>query len=371
MLIMFRELAIRLNNWASEMIMKFGLALPYKKRMAMYRMLEKMTGEPANLQINEAIQELQNLENNKDMKTPLWFVYEFIMDSMRGAHHGFAGALSKFIPQQDTMIIAASEQDDITLGFSTVLENNRKTEAMKKAFKKALVYPAFLFTVLLGVIYYFSIQLIPVMAENIPSGANISVTSQFLIMMASTFYYWFSALIVFILLFSVALYWSLPNFSSKNRKYLENFPPFNMYRLMVGCGFMFALNSLSKAGYIQIDALEQMVGLSKPYLRHRIEILMDLMADGRDLGEALIYSKLDFPDKQMVRELAIQVKYSENDALEILSNTLAEDGLETIKVQATVLNTVVTMTVFTIIGFLYFSIFGLGMELGNVQPGIS
>jgi hypothetical protein len=29
--------------------------MSYKKRMAMYRMLEKMTGEPAVLQINEAI----------------------------------------------------------------------------------------------------------------------------------------------------------------------------------------------------------------------------------------------------------------------------------------------------------------------------
>lgn len=363
-----KNLITFINNKSAEFSKLLGLALPYKKRMAMYRMLEKMTGEPANLQINEAILELQNLESNKDNHTSLWYVYDDIIDNMRSSEHGFAGALSKFIPQQDTMIIAASEQDDITLGFSTVIENNKKTEAMKKAFIKALAYPMFLLMVLLGVIYYFSIQLIPVMAENIPNGANISASSSFLITMANTFYYWFSGLIIFMLVGGALIYWALPNFSAKYRKYLENIPPFNMYRLMVGCGFMFALNSLSRAGYIQIDALEQMVSLSKPYLRHRIEILMDLMADGRDLGEALIFSKLDFPDKQMVRELAIQVKYSENDALEILSNTLAEDGLETIKAQATILNTFVTMTVFSIIGFLYFAIFGLGMELGNVQP---
>lgn len=363
-----KNLIAFINNKLSEFSKILGLALPYKKRMAMYRMLEKMTGEPANLQINEAIFELQNLESNKDNHTSLWYVYDDIIDNMRSSEHGFAGALSAFVPQQDTMIIAASEQDDITLGFSTVIENNRKTEAMKKAFIKALAYPVFLLLVLLGVIYYFSIQLIPVMAENIPNGANISASSSFLITMAHTFYYWFSTLIALLIITCSGIYWALPNFSSKYRKYLENIPPFNMYRLMVGCGFMFALNSLSRAGYIQIDALEQMVTLSKPYLRHRIEILMDLMADGRDLGEALIFSKLDFPDKQMVRELAIQVKYSENDALEILSNTLAEDGLETIKVQATILNTFVTMTVFGVIGFLYFAIFGLGMELGNIQP---
>lgn len=356
---------IVINNKFSELLKTLGLALPYKKRMAMYRMLEKMTGEPANLQINEAVYELQSLEQQQESRTSLWYVYDDIIDNMRSSEHGFAGALAKFIPQQDTMIIAASEQDDITLGFTTVIENNKKTQEMKKAFIKALAYPSFLLVVLLGVIYYFSIELIPVMAENIPDGANISALSSFLITMANTFYYWFSVLILFIFFTGGLTWWSLPNFSSRYRKYLENIPPFNMYRLMVGCGFMFALNSLSRAGYIQIDALEQMVTLSRPYLRQRIEILMDLMADGRDLGEALIYSKLDFPDKQMVRELAIQVKYSENDALEILSNTLAEDGLATIRAQASILNTLVTMLVFSIIGFLYFAIFGLGMELGN------
>lgn len=360
-----KQLITLINNKFSELLKALGLALPYKKRMAMYRMLEKMTGEPANLQINEAVYELQSLEQQQENRTALWYVYDDIIDNMRSSEHGFAGALAKFIPQQDTMIIAASEQDDITLGFITVIENNKKTTEMKKAFVKALAYPAFLLVILLGVIYYFSIELIPVMAENIPGGANISGTSSFLIAMANTFYYWFSALILLLFFMNGLIWWALPNFSSKYRKYLENIPPFNMYRLMVGCGFMFALNSLSRAGYIQIDALEQMVTLSRPYLRHRIEILMDLMADGRDLGEALIYSKLDFPDKQMVRELAIQVKYSENDALEILSNTLAEDGLATIKAQASILNTFVTMVVFSIIGFLYFAIFGLGMELGN------
>lgn len=360
-----KELVQLILNKYSLLIKNMGLALPYKKRMAVYRMLEKMTGEPASLQINEALIELQTLEVIQGFHTSLWYVYEDVLDNMRSSEHGFAGAIAKFIPERDTMIIAASEQDDITQGFSTVLENNRKTEAMKKAFTKALAYPLFLLNLLLGVIYYFSIKLIPVMAENIPAGANISPTSSFLIFLSNNFYYWFSALIILLVGFSIVIYWALPNFVATARKHLENIPPFNMYRLMVGCGFLFALNSLSRAGYIQIDALEQMLPLSKPYLRHRIEILMDLMADGHDLGEALIQSKLEFPDKQMVRELAIQVKYSETDSLEILSNTLAEDGLEAIKAQATILNTMVTMFVFGVIGFLYFAIFGLGMELGR------
>jgi len=142
-----------------------------------------------------------------------------------------------------------------------------------------------------------------------------------------------------------------------------------MYRIMVGCGFLFALNSLSKAGFMQIDALEQMVKLAKPYLRYRIEVIMDLMADGMDIGQALIHSKLDFPDKQMVRELAIQTKYSEDDSLEVLSNNLAEDGLEAIKRQAQLLKFIITLVVFGTIGFLYFAVYQFGLDIGNVKAG--
>ncbi len=360
-----------INNTMAELNKSLGFALPYKKRMAMYRMLEKMTGEPASLQINDAVIELRGLEDDKGSRSPLWYIYDDVIEDMRSSDAGFAGAMAKFVPQQDTMIIHASEQDDITLGFRTVIENNKKTHAMKQEFMKALLYPSFLIVAVLGLFYYFSLYVIPVMAENIPKGSNISASSAFLIAMANSFYWWFSILMVTLVVMVISINWALPNLATKHRKYFEDIPPFNMYRLMIGCGFMFALNSLSRAGYIQIDALEQMLGLSKPYLRHRVEVLMDLMSDGKDLGEALIHSGLDFPDKQMVRELAIQVKYSEEDALEILSNTLAEDGLETIRAQAKVINIAITLFVFSCIGFLYLSIFGLGMELGNVQTAVS
>lgn len=342
-------------------------AMSYKKRMAMYRMLEKMTGEPAVLQINEAIDELKALEVNKDLRSRMWYVYDDIMEQMRSSDADFANALSKYVPQQDTMIIAASEQDDITLGFMTVIDNNKKTSEMKKAFTNALSYPLLMVCVLLVLLYYFSVKVIPAFVENIPDGVVLSSSSVILKIMADGFNWWFSILIITIFVVAGLIVWALPNFINKSRKYLENIPPFNMYRIMVGCGFLFALNSLGRAGFMQIDALEQMSKLAKPYLRYRIDMIMELMADGMDIGQALIESKLDFPDKQMVRELAIQTKYSDDDSLEVLSNTLADDGLVAIKSQAQALKFLITMIVFSTIGFLYFAVYQFGMDLSNVK----
>lgn len=339
----------------------------YKQRMMMYRMLEKMTGEPATLQINEAIEELKAMEVNKDLKSRLWYVYDDVMEQMRNSDADFAKAISKYIPQQDTMIISASEQDDITIGFATVIENNIKISMMKKAFYSALAYPVMMLGILMLLLYYFSVKVIPAFVDNMPNGVILSSSSELLVKLTHYFNWWFFGLVIFLAVLIGWLTWALPNMISKHRSHLEELPPFNMYRIMIGCGFLFALNSLGKAGFMQIASLEQMLSLARPYLRYRIEVIMDLMADGNDIGQALIISKLNFPDKQMVRELAIQVKYSSDDSLEVLSNTLAADGLEAIKNQAQGLRFIVTMIVFGTIGFLYFSVYQFGIDLSNVK----
>ena len=359
------QIFINLHNRCAQLTKH--TAMTFKRRMALYRMLEKMTGEPATLQINEAIVELQALEIEKDRKTRMWYVYADITNQMRSTDADFARALSKYVPQQDTMIIAASEQDDITLGFTTAIENNLKTSQMKKAFTEALGYPLLMIIVLFAVLYYFSIKIIPAFTESIPEGVVLSSSSQFLVLMSNTFNIWFSCIVISLMILSGFIIWALPNFTNKYRKYFEEIAPFNMYRIMIGCGFLFALNSLSRAGFMQIDALEQMLKLSRPYLKYRIQVVMELMADGMDIGQALIACRLNFPDKQMVRELAIQTKYSEDDSLGVLVHTLAEDGLQTISRQAQSLKFAVTLVVFGTIGFLYFAVYQFGLDLGNVR----
>ena len=356
---------VELHNSLTNITKK--TAMNYKQRLKIYRMLEKMTGEPANLQINEAIDELRSIEMNHALKSRLWYVYDEIMEQMRNTDANFAKALSKYIPQQDTMIIASSEQDDITLGFTTVIQNNRQTSQMNKAFSQALGYPLLMIVVLLILLFYFSTKIIPIFVDSVTLGMELSASSIFLMKMASSFIWWFSGVLIIIIALLFFLIWALPNWTDLSRKYVEDFPPFNMYRTVVGCGFLFALNSLGKSGYMQYDALEQMVKLAKPYLRYRIEVIMELMADGLDIGQALIQSKLNFPDKQMVRELAIWVKYSDDDSLEMLSKNLAEDGLESMKMQAQSLKYIIMIFVFGVIGFLYYAVYQFGLDLATAK----
>lgn len=342
-------------------------AFNYYKRMAFYRKLERMTGEPAAVPINDALFELQAFEEIKGKRTSMWYLLDDVMLQLRSSKDSFTTCLSKYIPENDVMVLSAAERDDITLGFKALIDSNKKSRVMKQAFINAISYPLFLVMLILLVITGFSIWIIPKYAEMIPPNATLSTPSQVLLAISKYLPIWLPLIVVSVLSLVVFIIWALPNLN-KFRVNLENLPPFNMYRIMTGGAFIFALNSLSKAGYAPQEALNEMRDAVKPYLRHRIDIYLNLMADGKDLGEVLYESQLNFPDEEMVKELSIQTKYSDEDnSLEVLSKVLHEDGLEVIKKQAKSVNTIITLSVMTIIAMLYIGVLLLGQDVGSIS----
>lgn len=359
-----------LHNFLAKRFAK--TALTFNRRQIIYRMLEKMTGEGTGIPIYEAIGELKIFEKKNNFKSRLWYFYDDLLIKMRSTSATFSTAIANYIPEHDVVILKSAELDDISYGFSILLEVNKNSKNMRKAFVNNLSYPIFLIFLLSLVLYFFSKKIIPEYSGIIPFDANISSYSKFLLKSSKNFDIWMPIFIVVIgsLLFFVS--WALPNFINKNRKYLESLPPFNMYRIMIGCGFLFALNSLTKVGFQQLEALIQMSEVAKPYLKYRIEVIIGYMAEGNDIGNALIKSGLNFPDENMMKELSIHSKYSQQDnSLEVLSKSLAEDGLEVIQLQAKILNYVITTVIFGIIGFLYLGIYNLGQDLSNINSTVN
>lgn len=359
-----------LHNFFAKIFVKS--ALTFNKRQIIYRMLEKMTGENTGIPIYEAIEELKVFEKSGNLKTRLWYFYDDLLIKMRSTSDNFSTAIASYIPEHDVIILKSAELDDISYGFSILLEVNKNNKNMRKAFVSNLSYPIFLIFLLAIVLFFFSKKIIPEYSGIIPYNANISSYSSFLIVASNSFNIWMPIFIVVIIALLLFVIWALPNFINKSRKYLEGLPPFNMYRIMIGCGFLFALNSLTKVGFQQLEALVQMSEVAKPYLKYRIEVIINYMAEGNDIGNALLKSGLNFPDENMMKELSIHSKYSQQDnSLEVLSKSLAEDGLEIIQLQAKLLNYAITTIVFGIIGFLYLGIYTLGQDLGNINSTLN
>jgi type II secretory pathway component PulF len=352
------------NQW---LLLLKNIPINANIRLRIYRMLVKMTDEPASLPIYDAITELRNNEIMHGYKSRLWYIYTAILDRMHNYGDSFATALIHYVPAQDVLILVSSEQHDITQGLKILIDNYTKIGKLRQEFLQALSYPIAMSLLLLLVVGYISIKIIPQFTQNIQPNSILSASSIILVDISKNFYLYLISIIIIVLIIIILILWALPNFNNYFRKYLEHIFPFNIYRIVTGCGFLFALNAMSKAGYIQYEALEQMLLLAKPYLKYRIQKIMHYMINGADIGQALITSNLNFPDKSILRELAIYLRYSHDDELDGLAQLLLDESLLKIKVHSYVLRVMITGCVFMVIAFFYFAIYQFATDLANIE----
>lgn len=336
-----------------------------KQRLKFYYMIEKLSADDVELSFYVILVELQQaeLENNRNRKTLLYYVYEDFIGWARSGKT-IAECLQDYVPETDVMMITAFEEHDIAQGFRDLIAYNEALLGMKKEFVAAIAYPAFLVVILIAIMAYFSISLIPTLTQNMPESIQLSGVSQVLVLLSKNFFIWFPAICFFILFIIGFLLWALPNFNSALRVKLEGIPPFNMYRINIGCGFLQSLSMLTKSGMQQAEAIETMAKLAAPYLAYRLGVIYSKVRDGRSLGEALVLSKLNFPDKKMVSDLSILSKHGVlENSLDKLADTMTRDGINTIKQQAVTLKTIAIACVAATILFMFAGVYSISQDM--------
>ena len=326
-----------LINSINSTNMSKKMAYSDKVRLSTYHQIAKLTNN--GISFAGAILELRNHEIHggniqSGIKTPMYYVYD---DVLRRQQSGLtiAKAFTGYATETDRMMISAFENEDIAKGFDNLVEYNQSIKAMNKAFKGALAYPIFLLVMFIGVLSYFCIKLIPQLTMSLSSDTPLSGPSDIMITLSHTYWVWFPIFMGILIVLFMFLIWALPNLNNKLRIALENIPPFSMYRITMGCSFLSALSSLTKSGIQQADAILQMERDAKPYLKYRLQILFKKITEGQTLGEALITSKLNFPDKAMIKPIAILAKHGIfEDSMDKMTQDLNEEGLEIIQKQA-------------------------------------
>lgn len=355
-----------LKFWKQILMILKIMTFNYRRKMAFFDKVYRLCSNEVNLQFIQVVEALreQEIEYNK-RKTLLYYVYDDIHNqlSLGGSE---AEALGMYISSVDKMMINSFSGDDISTGFRDLIAYNDKTREMNSALQKALAYPAFLFAFILLIIYYFSTSLIPSLTANLPVGAELSSTSEALMWLADNFWWFLGGIVGTIVTLVAVLSWMMPNYNGKFRVKLEQIPPFSIYRIVNGCGFLNSLSALSKAGWQQAQAIEEMYGMSKPYLAYRLNLIYERIKTGENLGEALVKIKLNFPDKEMLKDIALISQYGAlEESLDKMSDEMTEEGLKIIGKQAMILKNTATFAVAGTIMFLFTGIYSLSQDMGN------
>ena len=347
-----------INNFIMKMSFK------QNKRLQLYRILNKTTDEKRRgLKV---LNVLGSLKKQEKKHSAMYKIYSLWIKQLNNGFR-FSEVIKDYVPAAEAMLISANEKaGKISDGFKMALDLANQKKQFTNIVIQALTMPAILFTMGIIVLSYFCSSIIPSLSNTVPLD-KMSNLSLFVLHTSSSFGVWMPMFLIScgaIVMFTI---WALPNYKAGFRIKLDNLPPFSIYRIVVGISFLHTLSALVKARLKQTDALIEMKRFAPPYLNYRIDKYLQQINRGTPLGGALISTKLNFPDKEIIKELSMYAESGNIDeAMNEVIASLSEDGIELITKQAAILKSISIAWIVGLIGFLSLSLFTFMIDLQSM-----
>jgi type II secretory pathway component PulF len=137
-----------------------------------------------------------------------------------------------------------------------------------------------------------------------------------------------------------------------------------MYRLHAGTGFMLATGALVKAGVQVPEILRIFLRSATPYYDERITAALRWVSNGVNLGEALYRSKMDFPDRETVKELRSYAELDNFDENLIkIGHQCVDESVERISNQASILRNLAFVFLGVVFGTIALGIFAIQQQV--------
>jgi len=341
--------------------MQFGS----KQRLSSYRKIAKFMKNGISLpQALDTMYEFASEEGRKPNAPQA-----LALDSWRkGVAEGrkIGEAMKGWVPQRDITIITSGEQAgklEVALENAVFLQIGAKK--IRGAIIKGLAYPAVLFMVAIIFMYISANKIIPAFASVVPKEQWVGAGRSMAIMADIVNVGLIPALLLLIA-GSIGLVIAMPRWTGKLRAKLDSFPPFSIYRLSTGAGFLLTMAALVKAGVAIPRALELIRMNASPWYKERLTATLRQMGNGSNLGEALYRTKLNFPEREAVMDLRAYASMKGFDeSLQLLGQEWMEDSVERIEGQSGIIRNFAMIVMAGIFGWIASGIFSLQQQIAS------
>lgn len=349
-----------LKEWeASFLRMQFGGA----KRLATYRKLIRYLKN--GVKLTDALEILWR-HASEDGKKPKNAVAIAVDHWLRAVQNGltFGRAIRGWVPEKDRRVIEAGEEagrlETALENAIFIAENERK---IKSTLIAGLFYPIILIFVVIGFLVLFGVRVVPAFEDILPRSKWTGAGAQMALMSDFVNAWLFPTLLALVVLFGVII-WTMPRWTGSVRVKFDRFPPWSLYRLMSGAGFMLTVSAMIKAGVTMPQVLRIMQRDASPWFQERMARTLAFVNNGANIGEALYKTKFDFPDKETVQDLRAYANLAGFDEmLEILGKEWIELSVTKITLQTDILKYAGIVLVGITIGWLASGIFSLQSQI--------
>lgn len=339
-------------------------------RLRLYRKIAKMLSN--GLPLLKILEELLDRASHhgRNPKDGMAIVLD---DCKRMVQNGrmLSEGLEWWIPKTEQMIIMAGEQSGRLEGtLITVIDVVQSGKKIKNVVIGGIIYPMAVFVLILAYIYLFGTRVIPQFTRMVDP-TNWHGAAKSLYLMSLLVQHWMSYMVLAFIVIVVALFTSMPRWRGNIRVFVDHFPPYSIYRLMVGSSFLMAFSSLQFAGITVEKSLTRIAEMAEPWLRERLDGALLGVKSGLNCGEALKNAGYGFPSKEVVDDLCVYAEYKGfAEALKMLADEWMEEGVETISAQMKVLNGVAIVSLAIVIGWLVTGFFGIQHEIAAMTRAI-
>lgn len=299
-------------------------------------------------------------------KHPVAIALQHWIDHMRNGSR-ISNAISGWVDQDEQMLISAGEQSgtvgDALEATASIMEAKKK---IKTAVISGLSYPVVMMCIAFSVLIMFSFKVIPEFSKVVSDDKWHGI-ARIMIDFADFSRNWIVVIIAVIIGLIVAFFMSLPRWSEGWRKYVDKYPPYNIYRLVNGSTWLISFASLINAGVRIENALEQMASDATPWMQNRIRACLKGMRSGLSPGDALSRSGYGFPDEEIIDDIAIYSRLSGFDnALSIIGKEWMVEGIERIQAMMKVIFGISVLFVGLFVAFMMGGLIGMELQMASI-----
>lgn len=283
------------------------------------------------------------LERAKKDKNPVHHVYAHIVKSLLDGNT-LGKALQNFAEPEEVMLINSGQtggQAALAEGFAKAADLMEKKRKIKGAILKEVAYPILLFCSVIGFLFLISTMLMPEMMR-LSDPAKWTGAAWLLYTISTFVTSWYglaSAILFAALLFLIGF--SLKRWSGTGRTLADKFPPWSIYRVLVGISWLYAVSILLQMKNIKLVViLKSLIDdpSTSAYLRSRLGPIYRSTVRGMSLGDALDSAGTGWPDPVLVDDLRT---YSAlpgfNQQLGSIAQEMLNESMEKIQRGASVL----------------------------------
>ena len=310
----------KLDLWYAKLVFRLNT----EKRMATARKIASLLRNDFTLM--DALGRLEVIESHGGTKPnePFAIVMrEWQKNLERGM--SFSDATRGWVPPEETLLVTSGNLSDLVVALENVSRVVDGTQRIKRAMFSPIAYPLFLLLLTFGIIMLVGIYLVPPLAEI--AGDNMvwrGMAASLIWLSEFSIKYWFVFLIVFFAIIGI-VWLSLPNWTGRLRTFFDKLPPWNVYKIQMSVGWLMSLSSMVAAGITIPDAMRMLADTSNKYLRDILEDTLHYIANGDNLGRALNNTGRNFPNEEIIGDLAI---YADMNAFDENLSRVANDYLE-------------------------------------------